>query len=268
MYLNFEAQFWLLTHFAERSGQQEFSCLIFLVGQRYNKAWNFEFFWYCSSIKTDMVQTFKNIFPFSGMKFQDFSKILRFCCHFVEFWGNWHFSIPGMPFQWPLCAFSSLLTTLSHCSFFIYTFWSELMQSKSALNHRFSALKILCFRVKKISAEKRWFRADFLWNRADQPWCPSCSLKQCWKTSNLWNSAIQSWLPLGFQPGMPFRLFCLIELNRTSCAIPFPKTIISTDITSEKLWPGKFQRWSALIYNFSVGDHRCFSSNSAPMYIA
>ena len=90
---------------------------------------------------------------------------------------------------------------------------SELIQSKSTLNQRCSALKILCFRAKKISAEQRWFRTVCLWNSAEffsseqrwfrenQSWCLSCFLNQRWKTSKLWNSAVQRWLPLGLQPG-------------------------------------------------------------------
>ena len=46
----------------------------FRTGQRYNKFLNFWVCSYCSSNKTDMVQLFKTIFAFIGVKFQDFSK--------------------------------------------------------------------------------------------------------------------------------------------------------------------------------------------------
>ena len=45
------------------------------TGQRYNKNLNFWVYSsYCSSNKTDMVQLFKTIFAFIGVKFQDYSK--------------------------------------------------------------------------------------------------------------------------------------------------------------------------------------------------
>ena len=48
--------------------------LHFRTGQIYNKNLNFWVCCYCSSNKTDMVQLFKNIFAFIGVKFQDYSK--------------------------------------------------------------------------------------------------------------------------------------------------------------------------------------------------
>ena len=48
--------------------------LHFRTGQKYNKYLNFWVYCYCSSNKTDMVQLFKNIFAFIGVKFQDYSK--------------------------------------------------------------------------------------------------------------------------------------------------------------------------------------------------
>ena len=48
--------------------------LPFRRGQRYLTYLNFWVYCYCSSNKTDMVQLFKNIFAFIGVKFRDYSK--------------------------------------------------------------------------------------------------------------------------------------------------------------------------------------------------
>ena len=48
--------------------------LLFRTGYRYNTYLNFWDYCYCSSNKTDIVQLFKNIFAFIGLKFQDYSK--------------------------------------------------------------------------------------------------------------------------------------------------------------------------------------------------
>ena len=94
-----------------------------------------------------------------------------------------------MPFQCPLPASSSFLTTLSQIDSHPHFSTSKLIQSKSALNQWCSVLKTQCFRVEKISAEQRWIRADSLWYstelfssekrrfRENQSWSV---LKQCW----------------------------------------------------------------------------------------
>ena len=109
---------------------------------------------------------------------------------------------------------------------YVISFWysdlhvliSELIQSKSALNHRCSVLNIQCIRA------KRWFylkhrcsapnfsvlnspdseniKTDQFCFRADQSWCFSCSLNQRWKTSNLGNNAVQRCISLGLLPGI------------------------------------------------------------------
>ena len=48
--------------------------LHFRTGQKYSTYLNFWVYCYCPSIKSDMVQLFKNIFAFIGVKFQDYSK--------------------------------------------------------------------------------------------------------------------------------------------------------------------------------------------------
>ena len=163
-----------------------------------------------------MVQLFKNIFAFIGVKFQD---LFREICVFAVNLQNFHpFFNTGIPFQWPLRAFSAFRTTLSYFDSLIYMCK---YQSWFGVNQRCSALKIQCFRAKKIRTEQRWFRAVSLWNsavqlwnsavqlwnsadffsyeqrwfRENQSWCLSCSLNQRWKTSKLWNSAVQ------LQPG-------------------------------------------------------------------
>ena len=71
---------------------------------------------------------------------------------------------------------------------------SELIQSGSALNQRCSALKIQCFTTEKISAERRWFRADFLWSSAE-----FFSSEQRWFSENQsWSALKQSWSVLMF----------------------------------------------------------------------
>ena len=78
---------------------------------------------------------------------------------------------------------------------------SELIQSKSALNQRYSALKIQCFRTKKISAEQRWTALIQSWTALIQS-CFSlkqrCSaLKQRW-IFRLWTALKLSWSALVF----------------------------------------------------------------------
>ena len=74
------------------------------TGQRYNKFLNFWVDCYCSSNKTDMVQLFKNIFAFIGVKFQDYSKkfesLLSICriftCFLIQ---EYHFNDHFVRFQ-------------------------------------------------------------------------------------------------------------------------------------------------------------------------
>ena len=67
-------------------------------------------------------------------------------------------------------------------------------QSWFRVNQRCSALKFQCFRAKKISAERRWFRAVQLWNSAD-----FFSSEQRWFRENQsWSALKQSWSALMF----------------------------------------------------------------------
>ena len=86
---------------------------------------------------------------------------------------------------------------------------SALIFSETAL---FSSETALIFSVLN-SADSEKIRADQLWNRGDQRWCLSCSLKQRWKTSKLWNSAVQRWLYLGLQPGFVQQFFWPTQEN-------------------------------------------------------
>ena len=106
---------------------------------------------------------------------------------------------------------------------------SQLIQSKSALSQRCSALKTQCFRAKKISSELCWFRADSTWNNAFQRW------------------NFQLWTPL---------------ILRKSELISSETALISTDvfhilwISAENVKALK-QRSSALIISeTSTGEHR------------
>ena len=74
--------------------------LHFRTGTRCNTYLNFWGYCYCSSNKTDMVQLFKHIFAFVGVKFQDYSKkfesLLSICRIFTssliqEYHFNEHF---------------------------------------------------------------------------------------------------------------------------------------------------------------------------------
>ena len=68
----------------------------FRIDESYNTCFNFWVYCYCSSNKTDMVQLFKNIFAFIGVKFQDYSKksasLLSICRFFYSFFNT------GIPF--------------------------------------------------------------------------------------------------------------------------------------------------------------------------
>ena len=166
---------------------------------------------------------FRMIFLVIFSIFSNFSKVPQFLCHFAEIWGKITFFNTR----------NAILMTTSRVFIteYVITIWysllhviiSELIQSKSALNHRLcSALKTQCFRAKKFSADSDLIlsetalnfsvpnsadsdkiRAHQLWNKANQRWYSSSSLNQRWKTSksNLWNSAAQRWSSLGLQPG-------------------------------------------------------------------
>ena len=73
-YLNFEAHNSGFLPSLRKEVRNKNLRLYFRTGQRYNKYLNFWVYFYCSSIKTDMVQLFKTIFAFIGVKFQDYSK--------------------------------------------------------------------------------------------------------------------------------------------------------------------------------------------------
>ena len=73
-YLNFEAHNSGFQPCLRKEVSNKNLLLHFRTGQRCNKYFNFWVYCYCSSNKTDMVQLFKNIFAFIGVKFQDYSK--------------------------------------------------------------------------------------------------------------------------------------------------------------------------------------------------
>ena len=87
----FWGKFWFSTQFAKESGQQKFTVQSF-TGRRYNKNSKFWVSFYCSSNKADMVQTFKNTFPFSGMNFQDYFAKVEFLLSFCKFLGGIYFA--------------------------------------------------------------------------------------------------------------------------------------------------------------------------------
>ena len=68
-YLNFEAHNSCFQPSLRKKVSNKCLLLHFRTGLRYNKYLNFWVCCYCSSNKTDMVQLFKNIFAFIGVKF-------------------------------------------------------------------------------------------------------------------------------------------------------------------------------------------------------
>ena len=99
------------------------------------------------------------------MKYHELNlKIWIFAVIFQNFWGNLRFMNTRN---------AILMTNLcvSITSYYVITIWyshphvliSELIHSKSALDKGCSALKIPCFRAKKISAEQRWFSLEQRW---------------------------------------------------------------------------------------------------------
>ena len=73
-YLNFEAYNFGVQPSLRKEVRNKNLLLHFRLGPRYNRYFNFWVNCYCSSNKTDMVQLFKTIFAFIGVKFQDHSK--------------------------------------------------------------------------------------------------------------------------------------------------------------------------------------------------
>ena len=168
-----------------------------------------------------MVQLFKNVFAFRGVNFHYYSKKFEFLLSICRILRIFTFSLIQE------YHFNDHFARLYH-------FWQRyhtLMFSSTCVNIKAdseqisaeSALKTLCIRVQKISAEQRWFRAHFLWNsaeffsseqrwfRANQRWISaqnpmyqnsenqrwtaliqsSFSLKQRW-IFQLWTALIQS----------------------------------------------------------------------------
>ena len=96
------------------------------------------------------------------------TKILSSFGQFIEYWGTFTlYWIRGChsfdQFKRFVTSNYAITTWDNHLNVRI----SKLIQIKSVPNQRFSALKTLCFRAKKISTEQRWFRADSHWNGAD-----------------------------------------------------------------------------------------------------
>ena len=77
-YLNFEAHDSGFQHSLRKEVSDKNILLHIRTGQRYNIYLNFWVYCYCSSNKTDMLQLFKNIFAFIGVKFQYNSKKFEF----------------------------------------------------------------------------------------------------------------------------------------------------------------------------------------------
>ena len=148
-------------------------------------------FCYCSSNKTDVLQIFKNTIPFSGMNFKNDFEIFEFLLSFCGKLGKFIFFVntKNAILMTSLCVFitSEYVITFWYCH--LHVLISELIQSKSAL-------KTLCFRIKKISwialiqiwfflkqrwvfsSDQRWFKKirDQLWDSASQRWGFLCSL--------------------------------------------------------------------------------------------
>ena len=122
----------------ERNLTLKLSLFNLLTGRRFYKKLKVWAFCYWSGNKTDMVEFFKNIFPFSGMNFHESFKKFEFLLSFYRIlWEIFTFWLRGMPFYWPLHVFSSLLTTLSQfdipISMYKYQRWFRKSQSWLAL---------------------------------------------------------------------------------------------------------------------------------------
>ena len=121
--------------------------LHFRTGQRYNTYLNFWVYCYCSSNKTDMVQLFKNIFGFIGVKFQDYSKkfeSLLSICRILTFSliQEYHFNDHFVRFQHFGLRYHILIVSPACVN----------IRADSEVISAESALIIQCFRAKKIRA--------------------------------------------------------------------------------------------------------------------
>ena len=185
-YLNFEAHNSGFQPSLRKEVSNKNLLLHFPTRQRYNTYLNFWVDCYCSSNKTDMVQLFRKIFAFIGLKIQDYSKkiesLLSICRIFTfsliqEYQFNDHF----VRFQQFGLRYHILIVS-STCS--------SVQLWKSNVSE-----------LKKISAEQRWFRAVSLWNSAVQLWNSAefFSSEQRWFRENQsWSARKQSWSALMF----------------------------------------------------------------------
>ena len=138
--------------------------LHFRTGQRLAYP-NFWVYCYCSSNKTDMVQLFKNIFAFIGVKFQDYSKkfesLLSISRIFTfsliqEYQFNDHF----VRFQHFGLHYHILIVSPTCVNIRADSEWISAVQRwKSNVSEQ-----------KKISSEQRWFRENQSWSALKQSW--------------------------------------------------------------------------------------------------
>ena len=103
-YLNFEGHYYGSPPSLRKEARNQTWVLHFRTGQSYNTYLNFWVYCYCSSNKTDMVQLFKVIFAFIGVKFQDYSlkfeSLLSICRNFTfSLIQEYHFSDYFLRFQ-------------------------------------------------------------------------------------------------------------------------------------------------------------------------
>ena len=93
-YLNCEVHYSCCPPSLRKEVTNKYLLLHFRTVQRYNKYLNFWVYCYCSSNKTDVVQFFKNIFVFIGVK-RLFQEIWVFAVNLQNFY---LFFITGIPF--------------------------------------------------------------------------------------------------------------------------------------------------------------------------
>ena len=153
---------------------------IFAQAKDITHTWIFGFTLTAQVTKQIWFNLSKTFLRLDGWNFKIISENWVFVGILQNIRGNLHFFNTGIPFQWPLRAFSPIRTTLSYFDSLIYMCK---YQSWFRVNQRCSALNIQWVRAKKINAEQRWFRAVSLKQRCS-------ALKQRW-IFQFWTALIQ-----------------------------------------------------------------------------
>ena len=196
--------------------------------------------------------------PLVGWTFKIIQKNWVFVVILQNFGGIHLFLKTRISVWWPLCHVFITLTWLSYCDIFIYMYK---YRNWFRVNQRCSALKILCFRVKKISADSELIFSETALNfsvlnsadsekvRADQAWNSADAFHVLWiSTEKRQISEIALFSPDYF--GTSTRASWVRLL---SCSFSFGKNDSNLKTIQWQIkWKKKLRRLNMNIHSFTI----------------